>query len=142
MVTNGIFLNISPSDSYVWIYDLFHILTVNSETLLSPICFLGPYLPHMKVPRIRVESEMQLLAYTTAIAMQDLSHVCHLHHSSRHARPLTFWVRPGIRPSSSWILVSFVTCWATTGTPSPIINISSLRDNSLHFYSHHCILCE
>ena len=29
-----------------------------------------------------VESELWLLAYATAIAMQDLSHVCDLYHSS------------------------------------------------------------
>ena len=33
--------------------------------------------------RLGVESELQLLAYNTAIAMQDLSHVCDLHHSSQ-----------------------------------------------------------
>ena len=36
----------------------------------------------MEVPRLGVESELQLLAYTTAIAMRDPSHVCDLHHSS------------------------------------------------------------
>jgi len=30
------------------------------------ICFLGPHLQHMEIPRLRVESELQLLAYTTA----------------------------------------------------------------------------
>ena len=44
--------------------------------------FLGPYLWHMKVPRPVVELELQLPAYTTAIALWDLSHVCDLHHSS------------------------------------------------------------
>ena len=29
----------------------------------------------MEVPRIEVESELQPLAYTTAIAMPDLSHI-------------------------------------------------------------------
>ena len=36
----------------------------------------------MEVPRLGVELELQLLAYTTATAMWDLSHVCDLHHSS------------------------------------------------------------
>jgi len=36
----------------------------------------------MKAPRPGVESELQLLGYTTATAMQDLSLVCDLHHSS------------------------------------------------------------
>ena len=36
---------------------------------------------HMEVPRLGVESELQLQAYTTALATQDLSRVCRLHHS-------------------------------------------------------------
>ena len=43
---------------------------------------LGPYLQHTEVPRPGVKSELQLLAYTTAIATRDLSCVCDLHHSS------------------------------------------------------------
>ena len=35
--------------------------------------FLGPQLQHMEFPRLGVELELQLLAYTTATAMQDLS---------------------------------------------------------------------
>ena len=45
-------------------------------------CFLGLYQQHMEVPRPGIETELQLPAYTTAIAMQDLSHICDLHHSS------------------------------------------------------------
>ena len=33
------------------------------------------------------------------------------------ARSLTCWARPGIEPSSLWILVGFVSRWATMGTP-------------------------
>ena len=36
----------------------------------------------MEVLRLGVESELQLLAYTTAIATWDLSCVCDLQHSS------------------------------------------------------------
>ena len=36
----------------------------------------------MDVPRLGVESELQLLAYTTATATPDPSYVCNLHHSS------------------------------------------------------------
>ena len=46
------------------------------------ICFLRLHLQHMEVPRLGVKSELQLPAYATATAMQDLSHVCDLHHSS------------------------------------------------------------
>ena len=37
----------------------------------------------MECPKLGVESELQLLAYTTATTTQDQSHVCDLHHSSR-----------------------------------------------------------
>ena len=37
----------------------------------------------MEIPRLAVESELQLSAYTTATAMQDPSHVCGLQHSSQ-----------------------------------------------------------
>ena len=40
------------------------------------------HLQHMEVPRLRVKLELQLLAYTTAPATWDLSHVCDLQHSS------------------------------------------------------------
>ena len=35
----------------------------------------------MEVPRPGVGSELQLLAYATAIPTLDLSHICELHHS-------------------------------------------------------------
>ena len=43
--------------------------------------FLQPHL-HMEVPRLGVESKLQLPAYTTATATRDLSCVCDLHPSS------------------------------------------------------------
>ena len=44
--------------------------------------FLGLHLQHMEVPRLGVESQLQLVVYTTATAMGDLSCVCDLHHNS------------------------------------------------------------
>ena len=38
---------------------------------------------HMEVPRLGVELEVQLPAYTTATATQDLSRICDLYHSSQ-----------------------------------------------------------
>ena len=38
----------------------------------------------MEVPRLGVESELQLPADATAATMQDLSHVYDLHHHSQH----------------------------------------------------------
>ena len=42
----------------------------------------------MEVPRLGVKLELQLLAYTTAIATWDLSCVCGLHYSSQQHRIL------------------------------------------------------
>ena len=44
---------------------------------------LGLYSRHMEVPRLGVESELQLPAYATATATPDPSCVCDLHHSLR-----------------------------------------------------------
>ena len=49
---------------------------------------------HMGVPRLGSESELQLLAYTTARGI---------------AGSLTHGVKPEIEPASSWIPVGFVT---------------------------------
>ena len=56
----------------------------HSATQLSVFlfCFLGPHPWHVEVPRLGVESELQLPAYTTATATWDLSHNWNLHHSS------------------------------------------------------------
>ena len=40
----------------------------------------------MEIPRLGVESELQLLAYATAA--EDLSHICDLYHSSRQRQIL------------------------------------------------------
>ena len=49
--------------------------------VLFCFCLLGLHLHHMQVPRLGVESEIQLLSYTTT--MRDVSHVCGLPHSSQ-----------------------------------------------------------
>ena len=50
----------------------------------------GLYPQHMEVPRLGVQSEIQLLSTATATAttMQDLSHICALHHSSQQCQIL------------------------------------------------------
>ena len=45
------------------------------------VCVLGPHPWHMEVPRLGVKLELQLLACTTATAMQGPSCTCNLHHS-------------------------------------------------------------
>ena len=45
--------------------------------------FIGLHPLHTEVPKLGVKLTLQLLAYTTATAMQDLSHVSNLHQSSQ-----------------------------------------------------------
>ena len=75
---------------YIYIYTHTHIYIY--------IYILWPDLWHMQVPGLGVESELelQLLAYTTATATPDLSHICDLRHSSRQCGSLTHWARLGI----------------------------------------------
>ena len=50
--------------------------------------FSGPHPRHREGPRLGVESELHLLACTTATATRDPSRVCDLHPSSQHRRIL------------------------------------------------------
>ena len=45
--------------------------------------FKGLHLWHMEVPRLGLESELQLPAYTTATVMPDPSCICNQHHISQ-----------------------------------------------------------
>ena len=54
--------------------------------------FLGPYLQHMEVPRLGVELELQLPAYTPVTNVGSLTH----------------WARPGIESATSCFLVRFI----------------------------------
>ena len=47
--------------------------TAGTPKELLLFLFLGPHLRHMEVPRLGVQSELQLPAYTTATATQDPS---------------------------------------------------------------------
>ena len=57
--------------------------------------FLGLYQQHMEVPRLGLQSELQLPAYTTAKVMQDLSRVCKLHHNSQQ-----YWITDPLSEAS------------------------------------------
>ena len=65
----------------------YFIPTVLSILFFFFFVFLGLHpMEHTKLPRLGVESELQLPAYTTATATQDLSHIYNLHHSSWQCR--------------------------------------------------------
>ena len=83
----------------------------------------------MEVPRLGVEWELQLLAYATAIATQDPSHVWDLHHSS--------WQRRILNPLSeardqTRILMDIIRIYfrsTTAGTPITT-SLSKIDDRS------------
>ena len=70
-------------------------------------CFLGLHLQHVEVPRLGVELELQLPAYTRATATRDLNHVCDLYHSSRQHQILNPLIkarnRTHILMDTNWI---------------------------------------
>ena len=84
----------------------------------------------MEVPRLGVKSELlQLLAYATATAMKDPSHVCDLRTPAHgNTRSLTYWVRPEIKGVTSWILVGFISA-APQWELLAFLNIMKLLDH-------------
>ena len=76
----ALFLTYLPTLGFIHLL-LFAVLIVKPFLCLFFFFFLP--LRHVEVPRLGVESELWLPAYTTATATQDPSRVCDLHHSSR-----------------------------------------------------------
>ena len=58
--------------------------------LLAQLAFFHPW--HLEIPRLGVKLELQLLAYATASATPDPSHICNLHQGS--------WQHQSISPLS------------------------------------------
>ena len=83
-----------------------------SNEIVSLFIFLGPHPWHMKVPRLGVKSELQLLAYITATAIWDPSHVHTTAHSN--ADPLSK-ASDGTHILMATSQVHFH--WARMGTP-------------------------
>jgi len=81
--------------------------------------FLGPYPWHMEIPSLGVKSELKLLAYVTATAMWDPSHVCDLYHSSWPC-----WIFNPLSQARNWTCVLLDASqihfhWAIMGIPIP-----------------------
>ena len=80
-------------------------------------CFLGPHPQHMEVPRLGVESELQLPAYTTATATWDPNCICDLHHSSWKCRILNPQSDARDQTGNPTVPSQICFCYAMTGTP-------------------------
>ena len=79
--------------------------------------FLGMHLQHMEIPRLGVESELQLPAYSIATATQDLNCICNLHHSWLQHR-----IFKPLNKARDWTQTLMDTSqvhyhWAMMGTP-------------------------
>ena len=66
---------------------IYNVLTISAVQQSDPVIhifllFLEPHLWHKEALRLGVELEIQLPAYTTAVAMGDPSRICDLHKSS------------------------------------------------------------
>ena len=66
---------------YYYIICIIFILFITFILFFLSFVFLGPYPWHMEVPRLWIELELQLLAYTTATSMWYPNCICNLHHS-------------------------------------------------------------
>ena len=101
--------------------------------------FLGLHSQHMVVPRLRIKSELQLLAYATVSAMQEPSQVCNLHCNSQQCRVLN---PLSMARDQTYILMDTSQlryCWATVGTPKMCFFISVILlilDSFWYYYNH------
>ena len=102
----NIFLNLCKYNSGTKIlWSLVNGMNVSLFLFLFFFCLFRASPRFMEVPRLGVQSELQLLAYATATATRDSSCVCNLHHSSQAVLdPLTHRARPRIKSTSSWIV--------------------------------------
>ena len=80
----------------------------------------------MEVPRLGVESELRLPAYTTATAMWDPGHNCDPHHSSEQCQILNP-LSKARDPTLNLMVTSQIRfCCTTTGTPiSLLLNLTN-----------------
>ena len=87
----------------------------NYVRLLYPVClfvylfcFLGPHRQRMEVTSLGVKLELQLLACTKPQKHQIRATSATYNTAHGKTGSLTHWMRPGIEPGSSWILVRFI----------------------------------
>ena len=87
--------------------------------------FLGLHPWPLEIPRLGVTLELQLLAYITATATWDSSHVCDLHHSSRQCRILNPLIEARDRNRNLMVPSQIRFRFATMGTPAGAIAINN-----------------
>ena len=93
------------------------LLPLGLSVFFFLLCFLESHPWCMETPRLGIESELQLPAYTTATAISDPSRVCSLHHSSRQRRVPHALSEPRDRVRVLVDTSRVRCCRATVGTP-------------------------
>ena len=83
----------------------------------SVFVFSGPHLWHIEVPRLGVQSQLQLPACATATATRDPGLICDPHHGSWQCRILNPLSKARDRTSVLTDASRVHYRWATTGTP-------------------------
>ena len=101
----------------------FCFILLCSAFVLLFLSFLELHPWHLEIPRLGVQSELQLPAYTTATATPDLSHIPDPHHSSQQRRILNSLskARDQTRVLMDTSRVHYH--WAMMGTPCSIFLI-------------------
>ena len=95
----GLWLKVTLQRLCPWFYTIYLVqhTHVYTDTHKIHIYFLWPYLQHMEVSGLGVESELQLPAYTIATATSDPSHACNLCCSSWHC-----WILGPLSEARDW----------------------------------------
>ena len=105
-----------------------HLIIPNSEGIIFQqdcVCIsfflfllLGPHLQYMEVPRLGVQRELQLPAYTTATATSDLSHLaCDLYQNSQQRQILNTLSEARDRTRNLMVPSQIHFCCPMAGTP-------------------------
>ena len=79
----------------------------------------------MEVPRLGVKSELQLRPMPQP--QQHRIWAASVTYTKAHGNTgsLIHWVRPGIEPASSWLLIRFLTHWATMAMLMELVFVSA-----------------
>ena len=112
--STSVFCILNSLKLVLFLVDLVHNAVSHSSSFFF---FLGPHPWHMEVPRLGVESGLQLPAYTTATATQNLSHAWDLHHSSQQCWNLN----PLSEATSLWILVRLISAVLQWELPGDVL---------------------
>ena len=104
------------------------VSSFKKEIMLAPTLlfffafFLRLYPRYVEVPRLGVESELQLPCWPTPQPQQCWIWAASVTHTTAHGNSgsLTHWARSGVEPASSWILVGFISS-APQELPAPTL---------------------